>query len=85
MTFRHLFRSHKLTTLTNRFGHIENYRFSLELDNAIAQALQEDSNHQTTQIVLDPSVPAVFHSEFDNFDQFLCVFEDRGISILLTA
>ncbi len=69
MTLRHLFRSAELTTILNRFGHCENYSFSLELETALASALQETSNILSVQIVRNPPLPSVFHSDFDNFDQ----------------
>ena len=55
----------------NRFGHCENYSFSLELETAIAQATEEVHTLLSTQIVQNQSFSAVFHSEFDNFDQLL--------------
>ena len=71
MTLRHLFRSERLITLLNRMGHSENYSFSLELETALAQAVDETSNLLSTQIIRSPVAPSVFHSEFDNFDQLL--------------
>jgi len=71
MTMRHLFRSEQLVTLLNRMGHSESYSFSLELETAIAQAVEKTSSFLSTQIVRDPDAPSVFHSEFDNFDQLL--------------
>ena len=55
----------------NRLGHCENYSFSLELETAIAQALNEDSTTLSKKIVSQPKGPSVFHSEFDNFDQLV--------------
>ena len=69
MTLHHLFRSKELTTLMNRFGHCES--FSLEVETAIAKALKETSSLLSSQIVCNPTVPYVFHSDFDNFDQFV--------------
>lgn len=83
MTLRHLFRSKDLITLMNKLGHSEGYPFSLELETAIAKALQEVSNLLPTQIVLNPTTPSVFHSEFDNFDQVLNVLQ--GPSSVHTA
>ena len=71
ITMRHLFRSAELITLLNRFGHCENYSFSLELETAIANALQQTSTLLSTQITRNPVAPIVFHSEFDNFDKLL--------------
>ena len=69
MTLRHLFRSAELTNLFNRFGHCENYSFSLELETALANALQGPSNILSPQIIRNPPSPSVFHSDFDNFDE----------------
>lgn len=71
MTLRHLFRSAQLNTLMNRLGHAESYSFSLELETALATALQDTSSVLTPQIVRNPSGPSLFHSDFDNFDQFV--------------
>ncbi len=71
MTLRHLFRSAQFTTLMNRLGHSESYSFSLELETAIATALQQSSSLLSTQIVQNPNANSVFHSEFDNFDQLV--------------
>ena len=71
MTLRHLFRSDRLITLINRMSHSENNSFSLEFETAIAQAVEETSSLLSTSIIRSPQAPAVFHSEFDNFDQLL--------------
>ena len=71
MILRHLFRSKKLITLLNRLGHCESYSFSLELDTALAEAVAEISSMLSNKIIRSPTAPAVFHSEFDNFDQLL--------------
>ena len=71
MTLRHLFRSSQLNTLMNRLGHAESYSFSLELETALASALDEASSILTPQIIRNPSVPSLFHSDFDNFDQYV--------------
>ena len=64
-----MFRSAELITLINRFGHCENYSFSLELETALGRAIQESSNLLTPQIVRNPEGESTFHSDFDNFDQ----------------
>lgn len=69
MTLQHMFRSAALITLINRFGHCENYSYSVELESALATALQQSSNLLTTQIVRHPAWPSTFHSDVDNFDQ----------------
>ena len=63
MTLRHLYRSKQLETLLSRFSHCKSYTFTLELETAIANALD---SLLTRQIVKTPSVPSIFHSELDN-------------------
>ena len=71
MTVRHLYRSKQLTTLLNRLGHCESHAFSAELETSIAKAVEQTSSLLTPQIVREPDVPSIFHSEFDNFDQLV--------------
>ena len=78
MTLRHLFRSKELITLINRFGHCENHSYSLELETAMAKAVEESSSMLSNQIICHPSGPSVFHSEFDNFDQFVNDLSGKG-------
>ena len=78
MTFRHLYRSKELTTLINRFGHCECYDFSLEVETAIAKAVDQISSLLTTQIICHPQLPSLFHSEFDNFDQLVSNLTGQG-------
>ena len=78
MTLRHLFRSAQLITLMNRLGHSESYSFSLELETAIAQALQQTSSILSRQVVRHPVEPSVFHSDFDNFDQYISSLTGSG-------
>ena len=66
-----MFRSKQLITLLNRFGHCENYSFGLELETAIANAVQVSSSVLSPEIVRNPQSGFVFHSEFDNFDKFV--------------
>ena len=78
MTLRHLFRSAELTSLINRLGHSESYSFSLELETAIASAIQETSRLLSAQIIRNPSAPSLFHSDFDNFDQLVNQLTGKG-------
>ena len=78
LSLRHLFRSKELITIMNRLGHCENYSFSLELETAIAQALNEESTILSSKIVTQPTGPSVFHSEFDNFDQLVNSLSGSG-------
>ena len=54
----------------NRLGHCENYTFALELEAALADALEEGSSVLTPQIV-EGIFNLVFHSAWDNFDQLI--------------
>ena len=78
MTIRHLFRSKELTTLFNRLGHCESYSFALELETAIATVSQQSSSLLCENIHPEPNGPSVFHSEFDNFDQFVNNLSGHG-------
>ncbi len=68
MTIRHLTRSRQLTTILNRFGHSEGYDFGLELETALANALDEASTYLTPQIVKGEG-NCVFHCEWDNLNK----------------
>ena len=70
-TSRHMFRSKQLLTLLNRFGHSENYSFGLELETAIANMVQLSPTVLSPEIVCNPEVNYIFHSEFDNFDKLV--------------
>jgi hypothetical protein len=76
MTLRHLYRSRQLVTLLNRLGHCENYLFSVELETAVAVALEQTSSLLTPRIVKTPA-NVVFHSEWDNFNQLLTGLHGR--------
>ncbi|CAJ1066364.1 hypothetical protein KUCAC02_020132%2C partial [Xyrichtys novacula] len=67
-TVRHLFRSKQLTTILNRLGHSETYDFGLELETALAKALDEVSTYRTHQIVTGEG-NLVFHCEWDNLNK----------------
>ena len=68
MTVRHLFRSKQLTTILHRLGHSESYDFGLELETALAKALDEVSTYLTPQIVTGEG-NIVFHCEWDNLNK----------------
>ena len=78
MTLRHLFRSAKLSTLINKLGHAESYSFSLEIETTLATALDDASSLLTPQLVRNPSAPSLFHSELDNFHQFVSDLSGSG-------
>ncbi|KAL2091604.1 hypothetical protein ACEWY4_013867 [Coilia grayii] len=71
MSLRHLFRSKTLIRMLHRFGHCESYDFSLELETALAEAVESSSSQLSNQIIRYPMPPSVFHSEFDNLDKFI--------------
>ena len=79
MTLRHMFRSAELTTMLNRIGHCESYTFTLQLECAIAESVEKASHLLTQQIERNPVYASVFHSEFDNFDQFVNMLTGSGI------
>ena len=70
MTLRHMFRSCELITLISRMGHCASYSYSAELETALAIMADQNSNLLTNQIVTNPPKNSLFHSDFDNFDQF---------------
>ncbi len=65
---RHLYRSKVLTTILNRLGHCETHDFSLELEAALAKAIDHASSSLTTQIVTGAGND-VFHCEWDNLNK----------------
>ena len=65
---RHLYQSKLLTTILARLGHCETYDFGLELETAIAKALDEVSTTLTPQIIKGEG-NEVFHSELDNMNK----------------
>lgn len=71
MSLRHLFRSAELISILNRLGHTENYCFLLELETALATAIDQTSGLLSPQIIRNPSCPQLFHSDFDNFDEYI--------------
>ena len=50
----------------------------LELEAALAKALHESSSVLTNNIICSPAASSVFHSEFDNFDQFVSSLSGSG-------
>ena len=70
VTLRHLYRSKQLTTILNRLGHCESYSFGLELETAMAKAIDEADSYLTPQIVTGEN-NIVFHSEWDNLNKIL--------------
>jgi hypothetical protein len=71
MSLRHLFRSAELIKLMNRLGHCENYSFLLEIETAIATAVQNASSLLPVSIARNPTCPSMFHSDFDNYDGYV--------------
>ena len=67
-TIRHLYRNRQLTTILNRLGHCETYDFGLELETALADALDKVSSFLTPQIAIGED-NEVFHVEWDNLNK----------------
>jgi len=67
----HMFHSKELLTLINKFGHCEGYNFGLEIETAIAKAVQQSASILPTSIIHNPNYQSIFHSEFDNFDKIV--------------
>lgn len=67
-TVRHLYRNKQLTTILSRLGHCETYDFGLELETAIAKAIDEVSTSLTPQIITGEG-NQVFHLEWDNLNK----------------
>lgn len=65
-----MFRSSELITLISRMRHCEHYCFPTELETALAIMVEQSSNLLTNQVVTNPPENSMFHSDFDNFDQF---------------
>ena len=85
MARRHMFRSAKLIVILNSLGHCENYSFLLELETALAVAVDSTSSLLPLNIVRNPSCPFVFHSDFDGFVNELCgagsVYRSHGVML----
>lgn len=67
-TVRHLYRSKQLTTILQRLGHCESYDFGLEMETAMAKAIDEVSTFLTPSIITGDG-NEVFHSEWDNLNK----------------
>ena len=52
--------------------------YALELETAIADATDASSDLLSTKIMRNPKEPSVFHSDFDNFDNFVNRMEGAG-------
>ena len=55
----------------NKLGHSESNSFSLELETALAETLEEIHTVQTPQIIQNSHRSSLFYCDFDNFDQFV--------------
>jgi len=71
MSLHHLLRSADLVKLMNRLGHCENYSFLLETETAIAKAVHNAPSLIPVGIVRNLTCLSLFHSDFDNFDEFV--------------
>ena len=70
VTLRYLYRSKQLTTILNRLCHCESYSSGLELETAMAEAIDKADISLTPQIVTGKD-NLVFHSEWDNLNKIL--------------
>ena len=71
MNVRHLFRRKEFMTVLNRFKNSENYSLIIELETAIANLLEKKCSFITNEIVKNQKNPALFHFDFDIFDQYI--------------
>ena len=69
-TITHLYRSKQLTNILNRHCHCESYSFRIELETALAKALEETSAYLTPEMV-SGDCNKVFHRELDNLNKIL--------------
>ena len=69
-TIRHLYRSKQLTVMLNRLGHCESDEFGLELETALATALDDASTFLTQQIATGED-NLVLHVEWDKLNRIL--------------
>ncbi|KAG1685370.1 hypothetical protein GQR58_009094 [Nymphon striatum] len=67
-TIRHLYRSNQLTNILHRLGHWESYYFGLEVETALAEAIDDVSSSLTPQITTVED-NGVFHVEWDNLNK----------------
>ena len=67
-TIRHLYRSKQLTNILHRLGHSESYDFGLEVETALAEAIDDVSSFLTPQIATGED-NEVFHVEWDNLNK----------------
>ena len=63
-----MYRSRQLASILNKLGHCESYDFGLELETALARAIDESSRLLTPQIVCGEG-NEVFHMEWDNLNK----------------
>ena len=70
ITIPHLYRSNQLTTILNCLCHCESYSFGIELETAMAYALEKANSYLMPQIVNGES-NEVFHNKWDNLNKIL--------------
>ena len=63
-----MYRSRQLASILNKLGHCESYDFGLELETALARAIDESSTLLTPQIVCGEG-NKVFHMEWDHLNK----------------
>ncbi|KAG1678651.1 hypothetical protein GQR58_013324 [Nymphon striatum] len=67
-TIRHLYRSNQLTNILHRLGLWDSYYFGLEVETALAEAIDDVSSSLTPQITTGED-NEVFHVEWDNLNK----------------
>ena len=59
-------------TLMNKLGHCESYAYSIKLETALANSIAESASViSNSDVVKRQPEGAVFHSDWDNFDQLV--------------
>ncbi|XP_068233918.1 uncharacterized protein [Palaemon carinicauda] len=77
-TIRHLYRSKQLTNILHRLGHSESYDFGLEVETALAEAIDDVSSSLTPQIAIGED-NVVFHVEWDNLNKITTNFHGSNV------
>ena len=78
MTLYHMFRSKELLVMMSRYGTCENYSFIMELITAIESSLDLNESILTSRIIKNPASKSLFHSDFDNFDEYINSLHGAG-------
>lgn len=82
MTVRHLFRSKQLRKILNRLAPSKTKDFCLDMETALAMALDEVSTYMTPQIAIGEG-SVVFHWKWDNLSKI--AKNVHGSNIVISA